>query len=172
MKRNRSHAAKVASFDRRDRLSCRSPSAPPGSAQEGNSAQSPDSKSQAANFAGCYKLQMGRWWPWSLGEDAQFATPPNQIELTLQRATEGFAKGQLIIRQRPSGERSWRISYWMLTGTNKAAAIWSSGLSGVSINFTKHGYELRGWAHAHFDSWRPPHIARVTAVRIACQSAQ
>lgn len=143
------------------------------SAQEGRSAQPRDSKSQAANLAGCYKLQMGRWWPWSLGEDAKFVTPPNQFELTLQRATEGFVmKDQLIIRQGPSGGRPWRISYWMLTGTSKAAVIWSDGLSGVSINFTKHDDELRGWAHAHFDFWRPPHIRHVTARRIACQSAQ
>lgn len=145
---------------------------PASSAQESHSAQSPESKSHAANFAGCYELHMGRWWPWSLGEDAKFATPPSQFELSLQRATEGFAKGQLIIRQSPSGERSWRISYWMLTGTNKAAAIWSSGLSGVSINFAKHSDELRGWAHAHFDFLRPPHIARLTARPIACSSTQ
>ena len=145
---------------------------PASSAREGDSAQPRGSKSQAANFAGCYKLHMGRWWPWSLGEDAKFATPPNQFELTLQRATEGFAQGQLIIRQEPSGGRSWRISYWIPTGTNEAAAVWSDGFSGVSINLTKHSDELRGWAHAHFDVWRPPHIARVTALRIACQSAQ
>ena len=145
---------------------------PASSAQEGHSTQSRDSKFQAADVAGCYKLQTGRWWPWSLGEDAKFVTPPNQFELTLQRATEGFAKGQLIIRQEPSGERYWRISYWMLTGTKKAAALWSDGLSGVSINFTKHDDELRGWAHAHFDFWRPPHIRHVTARRVACQAAQ
>jgi hypothetical protein len=145
---------------------------PASSAQEGHSTQSRDSKSQAANFAGCYKLQIGRWWPWSLGEDAKFVTPPNQFELTLQQATKGFAKGQLIVRQHPSGERPWRISYWILTGARKAAVIWSDGLSGVSINFTKHDDELRGWAHAHFDFWRPPHIRHVTARRIACQAVQ
>lgn len=145
---------------------------PASSAQEGYPAQSPNSESRDSNFAGCYNLQMGRWWPWSLGEDARFVTPPDQFELTLQRATEGFAKGHLIIRQAPSGERPWRFSYWMLTKTNRAAAVWSDGLSGVSINFAKHGDELRGRAHAHFDFWRPPHIAHVTARRIACQSAQ
>ncbi len=107
---------------------------PASSAQESHSAQSPESKSHAANFAGCYELHMGRWWPWSLGEDAKFATPPSQFELSLQRATEGFAKGQLIIRQSPSGERSWRISYWMLTGTNKAAAIWSTEQRRIGTN--------------------------------------
>jgi hypothetical protein len=66
-------------------------------------------------------LRLGLWWPWSLGEDATFVTPPGEFELTFQRATEGFAKGQLVIRQNPSGDRSWRISYWTLTGTNEAA---------------------------------------------------
>ena len=145
---------------------------PSSSAQEGPSAQSQDPKSQAANFAGCYKLRLGRWWPWSLGEDAKFATPPTEFELTLRQATEGFAKGQLVVRQSPSGDRPWRISYWMPTETNKGAAIWSDGFSGVSINLTARGDELRGWAHAHFDVWRPPHIARITARRTPCQSAQ
>ncbi len=143
-----------------------------GSAQEDQSVQSRESKTRAANFAGCYELRMGRWWPWSLGEDAKFATPPSQFELTTRRAAEGFAKGQLIIRQSRTGDRSWFISYWIPTEINRASAIWSDGFSGVSINLTEHRDELRGWAHAHFDFWRPPHMARVTARRIACQPAQ
>ncbi len=32
-------------------------------------------------FEGCYELTMGRWWPWSFGEDKYLVTPPDRIEL-------------------------------------------------------------------------------------------
>ena len=129
-----------------------------------------ESKPQAESVAGCYELRMGRWWPWSLGEDAKFVTPPSRFELTLQRGTEGFAKDQLMIRQIPARESSRQISYWMVIGRNRAALIWSNGLSGVSVNVRKKRDGFSGFAHAHFDFPRASHIAHVTARRIPCQS--
>ncbi len=141
----------------------------PASAQNSPSATSPSANTQAVDFAGCYQLQMDRWWPWSMGEDTQFATPPSKFQLTLQRGTARFERDNLLIRQIPDSGPSRRAAYWMLAGPDVAALIWSDGFSGVSINFRKNGNELRGWAHAHFDSPRAPHWARVKASPIACQ---
>jgi hypothetical protein len=127
--------------------------------------------SAAVPFAGCYELQLGRWWPWSMGDDTKFVTPPQHIELRLQRGTELFERNGLLIRAIPPSA-SRRSSFWLLQGRDGVDLIWTSGFSGVSLRLKKHEKELRGWAHAFFDSPRPPHLAHVRARPIPCSSAQ
>ncbi len=142
-----------------------------GLCQESSSSGSSISMSVAAPFAGCYELQLGRWWPWGMGEDTQFATPPQRVELRLQHGTDGFEQNGLVIRSIPSGAASRRSSFWLPQGRDGVDLVWTTGFSGVSLSLTRHGKELRGWAHAHFDFPRPPHIALVTARPVACPSA-
>lgn len=139
--------------------------------QESSSSGPPISMSAAAPFAGCYELHLGRWWPWGMGEDTQFATPPQRVELQLQHGTDGFEQNGLLIRTIPSGTASHRGSFWLPQDRGGVDLIWTSGFSGVSLRLNRHGKELRGWAHAFFDFPRPPHIARAAARPIACTSA-
>ena len=136
---------------------------PPASAQ--------NSISRAAPFAGCYELQLGRWWPWSMGEDTEFATPPRRIELQLRQGTDGFERDGFAIRTIPAVGSSRRKAYWQPQGSEGVSLIWTDGFTGVTLRLTKHGKELRGWAHPHFDSARlVPHVAHVTASPILCGS--
>lgn len=78
--------------------------------------ETPAETQAAASFVGCYKLKVGRWWPWGFGED--------------------------------------------------------NGFTGVSLELQKHGDELRGRAHPHFDAVPLiPRTANVTAKRIACDAS-
>jgi hypothetical protein len=138
-------------------------------------AQAPSIPPSAMSFAGCYELKLGRWWPWSFGEDNQFVTPPSKIQLIPQQGTDGFEKYGFVIRQIPPakggapGRR--RSSFWLVKSDNNVQLIWTNGLSGVSLNLGRHGDKLRGWAHPHFDfPMFIPRIMHVTALRIACDS--
>jgi hypothetical protein len=128
------------------------------------------SSAAAAPFAGCYELHLGRWWPWGMGDDTKFATPPPRIELKLQHGAEGFEQNGLLIRAIPPGTVSRRASYWLPQPYNRVVLIWTSGFSGVSLRLHKNWDDLGGWAHAFFDFPRPPHVAHVKAKRIACES--
>jgi hypothetical protein len=48
-----------------------------------------------APFVGCYELALGRWWPWSFGEDTEFVTPPSRIDLLPEHGTQGFEQNGL-----------------------------------------------------------------------------
>lgn len=147
--------------------------------QLGNSEPNTQTQSipPATSFAGCYELKLGRWWPWSFGEDTQFVTPPNKVQLFPEQGTNGFEKYGFVIREIPqakgsaSGRRSF--SFWQVKSDNHVQLIWTNGFSGVSIKLGRHGDKLRGWAHPHFDF--PifiPRIMHVTAKRIACEVPQ
>jgi hypothetical protein len=127
--------------------------------------QDPDAN--ATSFAGCYELQLGRWWPWSMGEDTPLVTPPSRIELQARHGTEGFEQNALIIRQIPLGTAFHRNSYWN-SRADSVGLTWTDGFAGVRLTLKKRGNELHGWAHAFFDSPRPPHVAYVRARPIGC----
>jgi hypothetical protein len=126
----------------------------------------------APPVTGCYELTLGRWWPWAFGEDTGFVTPPRRIQLLSERGAEGFEKGEFLIRSFPLANQTAGLggpSYWRVKTDNQIDLIWNDGHTGVILTMEKHGDDLRGWAHPHFDA--PvfvPHVARVTAHRIAC----
>jgi hypothetical protein len=131
------------------------------------------SDNEIQSYAGCYQLSIGRWWPWSFGGDTPYVTPPNRVELTLNRGTEGWAKDQLLIRVTPaqkstvSGGRG--ASFWEVQPKNGIDLIWTDGFTGVTLKLEKQGNDLRGWAHPHFDSATLiPRIAQVKGRRVAC----
>jgi len=103
-----------------------------------------------------------------MGEDTALVTPPERIQLGLERGDRSFEKEKLLIRRIPPEAESRRSSYWLPLDNNEVLLIWTDGFSGVSLKLTKSRKELRGWAHAHFDSPRPPHVAHVTAEPIPC----
>lgn len=137
--------------------------------------QRPPSEKEMESYAGCYQLTMGRWWPWSFGEDTEFVTPPHRVELTLDQGTEGWGKDHLLIRVAPaqknkvSGGRG--ASFWEVQPNNRINLIWTDGFTGVTLTLGKHRSMLRGWAHPHFDAAKlVPRIAQVKGQRIACDA--
>ena len=135
---------------------------------QGSSPSDQISVADAAALAGCYQLQLGRWWPWGLGEDAVFATPPQRMELTLDRGTQGFETYGLVIRPLSTNERLRRSAFWRPLGRTHAVLTWTTGFSGVGMILAEHGGDLRGRAHAFFDFPRIPHKAHVVARKIPC----
>ena len=140
-------------------------------------AQAPTIPPSAMSLVGCYELKLGRWWPWSFGEDTKFVTPPSKVRLFPEQGTDGFEKYGFVIREIPPATGSApgrrKSSFWLVKSDNHVQLIWTNGFSGVSLNLGRHGDKLRGWAHPHFDF--PifiPRIMHVTARRIACEARQ
>jgi len=137
-----------------------------------------ESGSAAASFAGCYQVQLGRWWPWSFGEDTVFVTPPNRIRLLAQRGTEGFEDNAFIIRVLPPEKqavhgirRVW--SYWTVKSTKDVDLVWTDSLTGVVLKLHKRGNDLRGSAHPHFDfPTFIPRTAHVKARKMPCEEPE
>jgi hypothetical protein len=137
----------------------------------------PQSENQTQFFTGCYELVLGKWWPWSFGEDTVFVTPPTRIELLPELGTKGFEKNGFLIRPIPPQASVPRgrpvYSFWQIKSSTHVDLVWTDGLSGVTLKLSKHGMELRGWAHPHFDfPTPPPRTQHVTAKRIGCEHSQ
>lgn len=146
-------------------------------AQKGASAAGPQIAPEVpvASFAGCYDLTVGRWWPWSFGEETKYVTPPSLVRLLPERGTKGFEKDGFIIRTLPTrkGMVSGRggPSYWQIRTGNRIDLVWTDGFTGVTLTLEKSGDELHGWAHPQFDSpILVPRIAHVTARRVSCEA--
>jgi len=117
---------------------------------------------------------MGRWWPWGFGKEDTYVTPPNRIQLLAERGIRSFEKDELLLRAIPDREHApgaRESSYWSIKSPNQLVLNWTDGFVSVTLDLTRNGDELSGWAHPHFDSGRPlPRIAQVKAHRIACVS--
>jgi hypothetical protein len=122
-----------------------------------------------SHFLGCYGLTVGRWWPWSFGDDPKNVTPPSRIELLPERGTERFTPNGNAIRILPSAKKSaW--CYWQQHSDQQFDLVCNDGFTGVTVKFTESDGQLRGWAHPHFDSGTfIPRIARVSARRTKCE---
>jgi hypothetical protein len=147
--------------------------------QASNPSPGPQTQSEnhASSFIGCYELVLGRWWPWSFGGDTIYVTPPTRIELLPEAGTKGFEKNGLVIRAIPpqTGMTSGRggPSYWQVKSGNQVDLVWTDGFTGVTLTLEKHGDELRGWAHPHFDGPTfVPRVQHVIAKRIVCEHSQ
>jgi len=134
---------------------------------------SPDAM-QAASFAGCYQLHMGRWWPWGFGDENHYVTPPSRIQLLVERGTHGFEQGELLIREIPlhgPQAESRESSFWQVRSASELQLAWTNGFVGVTLDLKKNRDGLTGSAHPHFDAGTfVPRIAHVTAQRIACDA--
>jgi hypothetical protein len=148
-------------------------------AQAGNPANGAPKRAEAPTptVAGCYELNLGRWWPWGFGEDNKFVTPPKRVQLLPERGTQGWEEGEFLIRRFPLANQTTPgrggPSYWRVKTGNQIDLIWNEGFTGVTLTMEIVGDNLRGWAHPHFDSAQfVPRIARVTARRIPCTAAR
>jgi hypothetical protein len=77
-----------------------------------------------------------------------------------ERGTQGFEKGELLIRAIPTEKKALGRggpSFWRVRSEKQIDLIWNDGFTGVDLLLTQVGKELRGKAHPHFDSsiWIP-----------------
>ena len=100
--------------------------------------------------------------------------PPNRIQLMEELGRRGFEQGKPLIRAIPRQEEqagSRESSFWAAKSQKQVTLSWTDGFVGVDLELAKHGNELRGWAHPHFDAVKLiPRIAHVTARQITCPS--
>ncbi len=123
-------------------------------------------------WVGCYELKLGRWWPWSLGEDAEFVTPPSHLELRAEHGADGFEQNGFVLRGIPAAAPSRRKSYW-LPRSGGVDLVWTDGFTGLSVALSGNRNELHGWARPHFDASRfVAHFARVIARRTDCSPSR
>jgi hypothetical protein len=142
------------------------------------SSKAAEAGSATASFVGCYQISLGRWWPWSFGEDTVFVTPPSRIQLLSQRGTQAFEKNGFIIWSLPHNKGAMPgtrrvFSYWSANSANGAELTWTDGLTGVFLALHKRGNDLRGWAHPHFDFPHfIPRTAHVEARKMPCDEPE
>jgi hypothetical protein len=146
-------------------------------AQSATSGAQVQSAAQTASFAGCYELNVGRWWPWGLGEDGVSIAPPKRVRLLAERGTKGFEQDGFLIRampvskSEPSGRA--RSAYWQVKFSDQVNLIWTDGFTGIRMKLEKESDGLSGWANPISDV-QPliPRVAHVTARRIPCEGPQ
>src|SRR5882672_9199025 len=124
------------------------------------------------NIQGCYELTLSAWRPnLNLGEDAVFITPPHRVELLAERGTQGWESHGFIVRPAPGVPASiHRGSYWLPKGPRSIEVVWTTGLSGLVMELTTNGEELKGKAKTHWDFLRERQKADVVARKVECQA--
>jgi hypothetical protein len=124
------------------------------------------------NIQGCYELTLSAWRPnLNLGEDAVFITPPHRVELLAERGTQGWESHGFIVRPAPGVPASiHRGSYWLPKGPRSIEVVWTTGLSGLVMELTINGEELKGKAKTHWDFLREQQKADVVARKVECQA--
>jgi hypothetical protein len=122
---------------------------------------------------GCYELNLSAWRPnLSLGEDAEFITPPHRIELFAERGKQGWEANGYIVRPAPGVPASiHRGSYWLPKEPRSIEVVWTTGFSGLAMTLTINGEELIGKAKTHWDFERKQQTADVVARKVECQAA-
>jgi hypothetical protein len=146
-------------------------------AQAERSGTNQQDQSRTAPFVGCYELTLGRWWPWSFGEETKYVTPPNRVQLLPERGKIGFEQDGFLLRAMAANKDTKSArggpSYWQVKSSNRIDLTWTDGFTGVSLRLEKDGNDLHGWAHPHFDAPKfVPRTTHVIARRIACDAAQ
>lgn len=122
-----------------------------------------------SDMAGCYELSMGRWWPWGFGEDAQFVTPPERIELLAKQGTDGWERGHPLVRALPNTSGRRGSSFWEMRPDDHIELVWTDGFTGVTLELKKRENTFRGWAHPHFDSFHLiKRVAHAKMHKIVC----
>jgi hypothetical protein len=146
-------------------------------AQSAASGAQVQSAAQTASFAGCYELNVGRRWPWGLGEDGVSIAPPKRVRLLAERGTKGFEQDGFLLRaasaSKSESSGQTKSAYWQVKSSDQVDLIWTDGFTGIRMKLEKQSDGLSGWAHPILDS--PPlipRVAHVTARRIPCEGPQ
>lgn len=120
---------------------------------------------------GCYELTLSPWFPdLKLGEDEEFITPPHRIQLFAKKGTEGQEAQGYLVRPAPGTQPSiHRETYWLPKGPKSLEIVWTTGLSGLTMQLkTSDAEVLRGKAATFWDFGRKKQTAEVVAQRVDC----
>lgn len=123
---------------------------------------------------GCYELTLSPWFPdLKLGEDEEFITPPHRIQLFATKGAEGQEAQGYLVRPAPGIQPSvHRESYWLPKGPKTLEIVWTTGLSGLTMQLkTTDAETLRGKAATFWDFNRKKQTADVVAQRVDCGKA-
>ena len=126
------------------------------------------------SIQGCYDLGALNWRPdLKLGEDETFITPPQRIQILVERGSTGFEKNGYLVRPAPGFPKSiHRASYWEPTGSDTIEVVFTTGTSGLSMRLKIEGETLRGKAKTHWDFLRKEQTAQVIARKTECGNSQ
>jgi hypothetical protein len=124
----------------------------------------------AAQIAGCYQLEIEPWQPaLNLGRDIDFITPPDQVNLTLEKPEHEWRKGSLLVRQVAESRGSIHTSgEWQVSKSGKIEILWTTGFSGLTMDLASVRTGLEGRAKTFWDSHRTPQTAKVHGKRVSC----
>src|ERR1035437_373913 len=128
--------------------------------------------SAPAEFAGCYRLALGKW-SHPLGRNEAYHALPSSIRLDTVAGERGGWKVSPDIAYPTRSSMRW-MPRWAMRG-DTAAVVWSTGFQVTSMNLTTSGRtELRGVATVGSDAnefREGVPVAEVVATRIACPPA-
>jgi hypothetical protein len=121
--------------------------------------------------AGCYQVKLTDWQPpMQLGGDLEFVSPPDRIELKLERSEHPWRKASHVVVPTPDSRETIFTSGEWTVSENEVQMLWTNGFSGLTMELSasKEGLRLRGTAHTFWDFPRPTQTAGVEATRVAC----
>jgi hypothetical protein len=119
--------------------------------------------------SGCYQLQLTAWQPaFPLGGDAEFVTPPDRMNLTLDKPEHPWRKGSFVVRPAPGSRDTIHTSGEWVLSDEKLEILWTTGFSGLTVDLspTRHGFQ--GIARTFWDFPRATQTAGVEATRASC----
>ena len=126
----------------------------------------------AADFAGCYELQLSEWSPAiSLGRDEKYVTPPKRIALTTTIANSwGNQHGFKVIPTNGAAPSIHPMAYWT-SDAHQVHIVWRTGFAGLTMDLAPQGSNLVGTAYMYFDSGdRRGETSHVVAKKIPCEA--
>jgi hypothetical protein len=139
----------------------------------GDASRKPDTD-LIRSFVGCYQFSFGPWRPeLDLGGDAKYVGLPERVRLFADRGEEGWERDVFLLRPVPGVDPGrGEPSYWLPKTKNKVELLWNDGFTGVTINLTKTGTTLRGFARTHWDFARASQERAVIATPISCEQSR
>ena len=120
----------------------------------------------AATVIGCYELAIGTWTP----QPEEYMPPPVRFELTSEVGTDALENGRTLIGSRAGDPGNpYRWSWWQVTPDPKLQLIFSTGFTGVSLEFDRGGSStFEGTARAFVDYSSEQPTAPATLTRRSC----
>jgi hypothetical protein len=120
---------------------------------------------------GCYDLTLSPWFPpMRLGDDEALITPPQRIQLLLEKGTEEPESRGYLVRPAPGATPSIHSSMYWVPKSSKALEItFTDGFSGLVMGLkTSDAETLHGKAMTFWDFDRKRQAAEVMAHRVPC----
>jgi hypothetical protein len=129
---------------------------------------------RAEAFAGCYRLELGRWSRLWIFPATPLAgqIPPAEFQLSsrpVDLPNRFRISPNTTIHGAPSRLDSWTVTSGQ---SNTVDITWTDGFTGVSLHLKSETGRLRGFATAYSDAsgLLPFPSARAVAFRVACES--